>query len=217
MISNLKVYVADDHALFAEMLAQVVETFPEVGVVKQCNNGKQLIKMVKEDPPDVVLVDFEMPVMNGMEAGQYIIKHFEDVKIILLTMYDSPSLIFHAMGLGFHAFLVKGTNTEEVHEAIISVMDNDFYYNEITVSALRMGVVEKSIDPNHLKTSNISDREREILILICEELTMKEIGSKLFLSDKTVQNHRQNMLRKLKVKNTAGLVKKAIQLGIYKY
>jgi len=212
---NLKVYIADDHFLFLKTLSQLVDSFDCVDEVKIANDGRELIKMMKKEVPDVVIIDYEMPTMDGIDACKYILTKFRDVKIIMLTMHDNEVLIYNAIELGIHAFLLKQADPEEVEGAIKGVVQNDFYYNFITVNALRQGVVRRQYKALTVKASDISAREKEILILICEEMTMKEIGERLYLSDKTVQNHRQSLLRKLRVKNTAGLVKKAIELGVF--
>ena len=212
---NLTVYIADDHLLFLKTLSQLVDSFECVDNVKIANDGRELIKMMKKELPDVVIIDYEMPTMDGVDTCKYILNKFHDVKIIMLTMHDNEVLIYNAIELGIHAFLLKQADPQEVEAAIKGVVQNDFYYNFITVNALRHGVVRKQYKALTVKASDITVREKEVLILICEELTMKEIGERLYLSDKTVQNHRQSLLRKLRVKNTAGLVKKAIELGIY--
>ena len=212
---NLKVYLADDHLLFLKTLTQLVESFDCVDVVKGANDGRELIKMVKQETPDVVIIDYEMPVMDGIDACKYIVNRFGNVKVIMLTMHDNEILIYNAIEVGVHAFLLKQSDPEEVEGAIKGVVTNDFYYNFVTVNALRHGVVRRQYRENKVKATDITVREKDVLMLICDEFTMKEIGSRLYLSDKTVQNHRQSLLRKLRVKNTAGLVKRAIELGIY--
>lgn len=207
---QLKVYLADDHTIFVKTLANTVSSFKNVGSVKVSNSGRELLKMVREEEPDVVVLDYEMPGLNGLQTADRILQNCDDVKIILLSMHNSQELISTALNQGIHSFLLKNTEPEELEEAINRVWENDFYHNKITTKALK-----KSAKEGPGKYYNISKREREILLMICDELTMREIAEQLFLSEKTVQNHRQNLLKKMEARNTAGLVKKAIDLGIY--
>jgi len=208
---KLTIYLADDHAMFANALALTIEGFKDVSKVKTASNGKELIDLVEKKKPDVVITDFEMPVMDGMEVIKRISKKYPEVKIILLTMYNNVQLVREAMDHGVHAFLTKSFDPSELETAIISVVEKDFYHNDLMYKALKY-----SASVNIKTSTSLTDREKEVLHLICDELTMKEIGDKLFVSDKTIQNHRQALLRKLGAKNTAGLVKKAIEEGIYK-
>lgn len=209
---NLKVYLADDHTLFLKTVAKTVANFENVGTVKYATRGPALLKLIKEDAPDVVLLDYEMPRWNGLQTADRILQLDLDVKIILLSMHDSPELIATALDQGIHAFLLKNVEPEELELAINKVYENDFYRNKITNRALRK---RNRVSEKNPQYANISTREREILLMICEELTMRQIADSLCLSDKTIQNHRQNMIKKLEVKNTAGLVKRAIEFGIY--
>lgn len=207
---KLSVYLADDHTIFVKTLANAVATFPNVSNVKTANSGRQLFKLVKETSPDVVVLDYEMPGWNGLQTADRIMQYNDRIKLILLSMHGNEELIITAINQGIHAFLLKNTEPEELQTAIDKVYLNDFYHNKVTTRALK-----KSAKEGPGKYYNISKREREVLLLICEELTMREIAGKLFLSEKTIQNHRQNLLKKMEVRNTAGLVKRAIELGIY--
>ena len=207
---GITVYLADDHTIFVKTLANTVALFKGVKNVKVTNSGKELFRMVREKSPDVVVLDYEMPGWNGLQTADRIMQFDENIKVILLSMHNSQELIVSAINMGIHAFLLKNTEPAELELAIEKVYQNDFYHNATTTRALKKGAKE---GPG--KYYNISKREREVLLMICEELTMKEIAAQLFLSEKTIQNHRQNILRKMEVRNTAGLVKRAIELGIY--
>lgn len=216
-MKDLKVYIADDQTLFRKGMSQLVNSFDEVALVKEAGNGQEMLDMVKTDPPHVILMDLDMPVMDGIEASEKIINQYPDIKIIVLSMHSSTQHIFYLMELGVHSFLLKNAEPEEVQTAIISVVKNDFYQNELVVEALRKGAIEKrkaQSRPMFDKNVSLSDREEEILRLICRELTMKEISEKLSLSEKTIHNHRARMMDKLNVKNTVGLVKYAYESGI---
>lgn len=217
-MGKLTVYIADDQTLFRKGMSRLVKSFGQVKEVKEAENGKELLALVKEQQPDVILMDLEIPVMDGVEATEKIIAKYPDIKIIVLSMHDTQQHIFYLMEIGAHAFLLKNAEPEEVKEAIVSVMKHDFYQNQIVIEALRKGAIDqrkqKQVRPIFQETAPLTDREKEVLQLICRELTMKEIGDKLALSEKTIQNHRARIMIKLNARNTVGLVKYAYESGL---
>jgi two-component system, NarL family, response regulator DegU len=217
MKQPIKVYIADDHTLFRKAMVNLIKTFKDVGEVKDAENGKELLALMKEEAPDVAIVDLQMPVMDGAETCDHILKKFHDVKIIVLTMHDSEKYILHMMEIGVHAFLLKNTEPEELEEAIRSVIENDFYHNHLVASVLRKNVKEKRVGYRPVfNYPELSEREKEIVALVCKELTMKEIGIKLSISENTVRNHRANIMEKIGVSNMVGLVKYAYDTGLVK-
>ena len=212
---KLKVYIADDHTLFRKALVKLLSTFAAVGVIKDAEHGKDLLSLVKKDVPDLVIVDLQMPVMNGIETCEVLLSKYPGVKVIVLTMIDSEGYILHMIEMGVHAFLLKSTEPQELEKAITSVVENDFYHNELIASVLRNSIKEKKTTPRPLlRKVDLSKREREILSLICQELTIREIGLRLSLSENTVRNHRVKIMDKVGVKNTVGLVKFAYESGV---
>jgi two-component system response regulator DegU len=214
-MKKFKVYIADDHTLFRKAMVNLLKTFDRVAEVKDAENGKELLTLMKYEEPDVVIVDLQMPVMDGAETSEQIIKRYPNVKIIILTMHDSNKYILHMMETGVHALLLKNTEPDELERAIYAVAEKDFYHNELVVNVLRKNVKDKNASkrPN-FKPVDLSEREKEVLLLICKELTIREIGQKLSLSENTVRNHRVNMMEKVGVNNTVGLVKYAYEAGI---
>lgn len=211
----LKIYIADDHTLFRKAMVNLLRSFERIIEVKDAENGKELLALIKNEVPDVVLVDLQMPVMDGSEASSQIIQKYPDVKIIVLTMHDSNKFILHMMDMGVHAFLLKNTEPDELEQAIYAVADKDFYHNELVATVLRKNVKDRrSGQRPNFEQADLTDREREILLLICQELTMKEIGQRLYLSENTVRNHRVNIMDKVGVNNIVGLVKYAYETGI---
>jgi two-component system, NarL family, response regulator DegU len=213
-MKQLKVYIADDHTLFRKAMVNLLRSFDRIIDVKDAENGRELLTLMKYEVPDVVIVDLQMPVMDGAEASAQILQKYPDVKIIILTMHDSNKFILHMMDLGVHAFLLKNTEPDELEKAIYAVADKDFYHNELVASVLRKNVKDRTGQRPNFKTAELTDREKEILFLICQELTMKEIGQRLFLSENTVRNHRVNIMEKVGVNNIVGLVKYAYEAGI---
>ena len=217
MQKKLKIYIADDHTLFRKAMVKMIQGFQNVGEVKDAENGQELLTLMKYQPPDVVIVDLQMPVMDGTETCEQIVQKYPDVKIIILTMHDSEKFILHLIELGAHAFLLKNTEPEELERAIESIMEKDFYHNDMVAAVLRKNVVEKSTRKRPVyNPSELSEREKEILILVCRDLTSKEISKMVSLSENTIRNHKVNIMEKLKVNSTVGLVKYAYESGLLK-
>jgi DNA-binding NarL/FixJ family response regulator len=196
-------------------MVNLLRSFERITDVKDAENGKELLTLIKYELPDVVIVDLQMPVMDGSETSATILQKYPDVKIIILTMHDSNKFILHMMDLGVHAFLLKNTEPDELEKAIYAVADKDFYHNDLVVSVLRKNVNEKKMGQRPtFQAAELTEREKEVLLLICQELTMKEIGQRLFLSENTVRNHRVNIMEKVGVNNIVGLVKYAYEAGV---
>ncbi|WP_425389662.1 response regulator transcription factor [Ekhidna sp.] len=211
---KLNILVTDDHTLFRRGTMMLLESFNEVGQVDEAENGKDALEKLTDNAFDLILLDLEMPVMDGWETAKKITAKHPEVKIIMISMHDSLQIISDLIEIGVHSYLLKNAEPEEVHRAIISVVNNDFYYNQLVSKALHKKVQKDGIDKGLARRADISPREIEVLQLICQELTMKEIGEKLFLSEQTIHTHRKNLMKKTKAKNAVGLVKFAFQNGI---
>lgn len=211
--SNLRVLVTDDHTLFRRGTKMLLESFSEVGHVDEAENGQEALTKLDNDFYDLILLDLDMPIMDGWQASKKIMKEFPDLKVIMVSMYDSLEIISDLIDLGVHSYLLKNAEPEEVRKAITYVMNNDFYYNQLVSTALqkRMNDGSRNAIPSR---SDLSPREIEVLQLISQELTMKEIAEKLFVSEQTIHTHRKNLMRKTKAKNAVGLVKFALQHGV---
>lgn len=211
MSRSVNVLVTDDHTLFRKGTMKLIESFPEVAEVYEAENGEVALRQLDEKQIDVILLDLDMPVMNGWEAARRIIKKYPDCYIIVVSMNDSLSIISELIEIGVHSYLLKNAEPAEVQVAIRSVLENQFYYNHLVSKALRTKVTQQT---NRTQTDHISAREEEIIALICEELTMKEIGERLFVSEQTIMSHRKNIMKKVNAKNTVGIVRYAMQSGI---
>lgn len=215
MNKRLKVYLADDHTLFRKAMVNLIQSFEGVAEVKDAENGKELLTLMKYAEPDVAIIDLQMPIMDGVETAENVLKKYPNTKIIILTMHDSDKYIIHMLEMGVHAFLLKNTDPDELETAIYNVVEKDFYHNELVASALRKNVLEKKGPQRPLfRQANLTEREKEIVLLICQELTIREIGQRLSLSENTVRNHRVNIMEKLGVHNMVGLVKFAYDTGL---
>lgn len=204
----------DDHNLFRKLTKKYLETFPRIDPdILEAENGKDLLRVLKDHPLDVVLLDINMPVMGGEEAAAILLKRYPEIKIVVLTINDSPAKILELMNIGVHGYLLKDCEPTEVVTAIEAVVDRDFYRNEVAQHALNQ-IRNISNKGEEKLLEELTNREKEILQHICQEFTTKEIGMRLSISQKTVENHRMNMLQKLSARNTVGLVKYAYENGL---
>jgi two-component system, NarL family, response regulator DegU len=160
-MKKFKVYIADDHTLFRKAMVNLMKTFDRVDQIKDAENGRELLALIKADKPDVVIVDLQMPVMDGAEVSEAIITKYPDVKIIILTMHDSEKFILHMMETGVHAFLLKNTEPEELEKAIYAVMEKDFYHNDLVAAVLRKNVKEKRSGQRPVfRQNDLTEREK---------------------------------------------------------
>lgn len=215
---TINVLIADDHTLFRKGMSMMVKTFPGVETVHDVENGQKALDFMANQPVDILLLDLEMPVLDGWETSKKVVSKFPDTYIIMISMHDSLSLISDLIEIGVHSYLLKSAEPEEVQKAMVSVINNDFYYNQLVAKALHQKVKQSGHEKlySHEK-SQLTKREIEILELICQELTMKEIGEHLFISEQTIHTHRKNLMRKTEAKNAVGLVKFAIQNQIVSF
>lgn len=210
----IKLALVDDHNLFRQGIKLLLEDIGSVELIIEGSNGQELLDTMEDRVPDIVLLDLEMPVLNGIETSKIIKEKYEDVGIIILTMYDDEQMIAHLMEIGANGYLLKDTTQDELQKAIQSVYDNQFYFNDFVSKALLSGVkAKRKPEPKIGNKIEVTRRESEVLQLICEELTTQEMADKLFLSPRTVEGHRQNLIEKFGVKNTAGLIIRAIKMG----
>lgn len=201
MENGLILYLADDHHVVRKGLARLLKSFRRVAEVQEASNGKDLLDLVKTKTPHVAIVDIEMPVLNGIEAAKQIIQNYPTVKVLILTMHTEAVFVSRLADYGVHGYVSKSAQPEEVEQAIYSVLDQDFYVNRLLNSAKNTGQSRLECPEERL-----SQRELEVLLLICQELTPGEISKKLNISEKTYFNHRANLLRKVRARNNVGLV-----------
>ena len=205
----IKIIIADDHSIIRDGLKAMLEKNAALKVVGEAANGKELIELIGKIPCDVICTDISMPVMDGIEATKYLTKKFPKIKIVCLSIHEQIDYIKKMIDAGAVGYIFKDAPKEELEMAIKTVYAGKKYFNQklfdILLSSEKSGLDNETV---------LSDRENEILKLISEEYTNLEIAEKLFISVRTVDTHRQNLLQKLNVKNTAGLVKYAIKSGL---
>lgn len=210
LISDEKVIniaIADDHKIFRDGIRMALKEKKYVNIIWEAEDGRDLMTKVVYKCPDVLLMDIRMPEVDGINAIPILRKQYEDLKIIVLTMYDEQEMITKMMEMGANAYLTKTTDPEEIYQAILSCMNNDFYFNDLVnkavLSKLQNKRVIRQIYPNPVK---FSEKEIKILRLLADDKTTDEISKQVFLSPRTVETIRQNMKSKVGVKTIAGLI-----------
>jgi two-component system, NarL family, response regulator DegU len=212
----IRLALADDQLLFRRGLVMLLRDMSGVQVIFECGNGEELLTGLRDNPIDIVLLDLEMPVMNGLQALGHLRKEYPDVKVIVLSTHNQETFIAQAMDSGAAGYMLKSADTDEIESAIRSVRESGYYYSDRVSHVMLHSVVTKQkVKPVFLEVDPLSDRELEVLRAICQGLTNTEIAGKLFISPRTVEGHRNNMLLKTGAKNTAGLVVYAMTKGYY--
>jgi DNA-binding NarL/FixJ family response regulator len=215
-IASIRVLIADDHDIFRDGLSLLLLKEPTIELVGDAANGKQLIQMAKELHPDIVLTDLKMPEMDGIEAIQTIKELYPAIKSIALSSFDSDAMVIDALEAGAMGYIIKNADRGEIVDAIRMVYTGSPYYCKTTSGRLVKLIARSEFNPYKADASKLfSDKEKEIIRLICEEKTSKEIGELLFMSSRTVEGHRVKILEKMNVKTTAGVAIYAIKNGIY--
>lgn len=211
-MNSIKVFIVDDHRLVREGFIAIINDFSEFELVGEASNGDMALKQITllDPKPDVVLMDINMPQMNGIECTKKLSKQFPEIKILALTMMNQSTHIKSMLRSGASGYILKDCNQNELKKAIISVHQGDTYFSQ-SVSQQVMKEFTKS--KNQIKEAQalLSEREKEILMLIVKDLSNKEIADKLNISPRTVDTHKQNLLSKTNTNSTAGLVVFAIK------
>ena len=214
-MSKIKVAIADDYRIFREGLKVSLSQDEKMDMIFEVDNGEDLLKNIETNKPDVVIMDLKMPIMDGMEATQQLRKKYQDIKIVVVSMYDDDKFIIHLMEIGANGYLFKNAEPDEIRKAIHSVYENGYYFNDIVNKALLKKLVLKgNIKPSFNQNVELTERELQVLKLICEEKTAAEIGKEIFLSPRSVEGIRQRLIEKIGVRNTAGLVMFAAKNGM---
>jgi DNA-binding NarL/FixJ family response regulator len=208
----IKVALADDHKIFRDGIKMALKDRNYLKILWEAEDGKDLMHKMKIKQPDILLMDIRMPELDGTNAIGLIRKEHEDVKIIVLSMYDDQEMITRMMEMGANAYLTKTTDPEEIYEAILTCMNDDFYFNDLVnkavLSKLQTKKQVRQFYPNPIK---FSEKEIRILKLLAEDKTTEEISKEVFLSPRTIETIRQKMKEKVGAKTIAGLVMYAMR------
>jgi DNA-binding NarL/FixJ family response regulator len=213
-MKKIRCVIADDHKLFRQGVIFSLSGYEQLAMVGEAENGQQLIDMLSDTRPDVILMDLKMPGMDGIEATRYIHQHYPDIRVLVLSMYDDEKFIVHLMETGASGYLLKNAEPEEILAAIEASHANGYYFTDmINRAMLKKIVTRKQFSPTFNHEIQFTDREKEVLSLICQEYTAPEIAKMVFLSPRTVEGIRAKLIEKIGVKNTAGLVMYAVRNG----
>lgn len=205
---KLKLILADDHHLVRQGFKALLSEMPEIEIIGEASNGEQVLQLLRTGKlADIILMDVEMPILGGLETTEKIMKDFFGVKVIIISMLNDKAIIESAYEKGVKGFLFKNTTLPELQEAIKSVASGENYFSHEVANVL---LQKRPKDQSSLLT-HLTDREIEILKLIAEGFSSTEIGTKLFISPRTVDTHRNNLIQKLNVNGIVGLVKFAFQ------
>ncbi|CAM3922405.1 MULTISPECIES: response regulator transcription factor [Flavobacterium] len=211
-METTKIIIADDHNMFLEGIASLLSNSDDVEIVGKASNGKEALSLLEKTKTDIIVLDISMPQMDGIEVAKYIKKKYPDLKTLILSTHSNSHMIAKLIRIGIDGYLLKNAEKDELLYAIKKIKSGSTYYSK-EVTEIH-NEYESNLKQNLATTTELSNREKEILILIAQQLTAAEIAEKTFISLNTVNTHKRNLLSKLNVKNTAGLVKYAIELGL---
>ncbi len=216
-MNKIKIIIADDHQLVIDGIKSLLSDVEEMDIVGEALNGNELLDLLKNQSSDIVILDINMPGMDGLKAMQNINSLYVDTKTLVLTTYDDTRLIREILKLGAKGYVLKSTGKEELLKAIKALASGGtFFSKEVSEKILKAMMKDNSVEvpQQSLLPISLTKREKEILKFIAMEYTGKEIAAELHISINTVETHRRNLLRKLKAKNTAGLVRYAMKHDI---
>ena len=219
LTAHIKLTITDDQTLFREGLCNLIAKYDFLQIVASTSSGPSLLQELAkmQELPDVALIDMDMPEMNGIELNQALQMQYPAIKVIILSVHNQPMLIAQMIQAGADAYLEKNCESQELLTAINDVHNTGFYINRQVMEAIQKAahLRKKTIKSIHNIHLNLTEREKEILNLTCKDFSTVEIGEKLFISTRTVEGHRQNLLIKTGCRNIAGLVLFALKHGIY--
>jgi DNA-binding NarL/FixJ family response regulator len=203
----INVAIADDHKIFRRGVILSLKTFHNIRFILEAENGEELIKGLEKEQPDVVLMDLKMPVKDGIETTKYLNKHYPKIRILILTMFEDERFVGHLMDSGANGYLLKSTEPAEIKQGIVDVMENGFYLNNFVNRVLiKKNYSKQKFHPSLNSQITISEREKEVLSLVCMEYTAQEIAQKMDISARTVEAIKDRLMERFGVKNSVGLV-----------
>ncbi|GAB4296941.1 MAG: response regulator transcription factor [Marinilabiliales bacterium] len=203
-MSNIQIVIVDDHDLILNGIKTVIDDIPNIRVIGEANNGKQLFMLLERVIPDVIIMDIDMPVMDCIETTKIVKNKHPEIHIIALTIHDELGVINKIKEADFDGYLLKNIDKEEISRAIKIVNSGKKYYSANLFDSIISQTNKKKKKTIH---NNLTDRDIEVLKLIANGFSNKEIGQKLYISHRTVDTHRTNIMKKLSINNIAGLIK----------
>ncbi|MCP9750216.1 response regulator transcription factor [Ferruginibacter sp. HRS2-29] len=204
---QIKVAIADDHKIFRKGVILSLRPYANIRFVMEADNGEDLIQKVPDSLPDVILCDLKMPIKDGIDATKVITKNYPNIRVIILTMYEDERFVGHLMDCGAAGYLLKSTDPAEIRRAIMDVMRTGFYLNPFVNKVLiKKNYSKQKFNPSLTTEVVLSDREKEVLTLVCMEFTATEIAQKMSISARTVEAIKDRLMERFGVKNSVGLV-----------
>jgi two-component system, NarL family, nitrate/nitrite response regulator NarL len=209
----IRIIIADDHLMFIDGIKAILANEQEIKIVANALNGAEVLSLLEREETDIILMDVNMPVMDGIETTKEVRRKYPEVKIIMLTMHNNQEFIYGLIKAGASGYILKNTGKQELMTAIRTVYNGKTFYSEDVKETIMQNISPKP-EEQKIEAAHLTAREKEVLKLIAMEYNTNEIAEKLFISINTVETHRKNLLTKLNAKNIAGLVKFALQTGI---
>lgn len=213
-VGVIKVAIADDHHLFRTGVRTSLSARKDIHMVAEAENGMQLLNLLKHIKPDVILLDIQMPIMDGLATLPEIKKLYPDVKVIMLSMHNDHSMITKMMEIGANSYLTKESDADVIYQAIKTCYEDEFFFNDLTNKAMLKGLRTKREPEPEANEVVLTDKEKKILRLMCEEKSTKEIADLVEISPRTVEAIRDKLKTKTGAKSMAGLVMYAVKAGI---
>ena len=214
---KIRLVVVDDHTLYRKGLIQILKGFDEVDLIQEFENGEDYVNFLSntsEKETHIVLLDYQMPKLDGISVCIWLKNNRPKIKPIIISQYDDKHTVQKFINNGAVGYLIKATTVEELYDAIIQVHNNNFYFNEHFSNKMIIDLVQnRSIEPNFNEGEEITEREKEIAKLICQELSYKEIATILDISTRTVETHKNNILKKIGATKVTGIVVYATKKG----
>ncbi|WP_018614106.1 response regulator transcription factor [Segetibacter koreensis] len=213
--SKIKVLITDDHAVFRTGVKTSLSYYKDIEVIGEAENGVHLLKLLRFLQPDIILLDIQMPVMDGITTLPEVKKLLPNAKVIMLTMNDDIGMISKLMEIGANSYLTKNSDSETIYEAIKTVYTKEFFFNDYTNKAMLSGLRNrKPVEPHLPDDAELSNKEIHVLKLMCDEKSTKEIADIVEISPRTVEAIRDRLKIKTGAKSTAGLILYAVKHGI---
>ncbi len=207
-MEQIRVAIADDHQIFRKGVILSMRAYTNIEFIFEANNGEELLQKIKEqEEPDVILCDLKMPIKDGIDATKQITKEYPKVRVIILTMYEDERFVGHLMDCGAAGYLLKSTEPSEIRSAIQDVMRTGFYLNPFVNKVLiKKNYGKQKFNPSLSTEIIVTEREKEVLTLVCMEYTASEIALKMDISSRTVEAIKDRLMERFGVKNSVGLV-----------
>ena len=215
-IPSLRIAIVEDHLLIRKSMVMLINSFKGMHVVIDADNGEFFLDAIKTCPVDIVLLDIQMPIMNGYETCKHLLHKYPDVKVLIVSQLTTKQSIHKIMEIGAHGYFTKNSAPEQLEVAITSIYNHGFYFGSELGAVLREAILwdKKNSKEKVLSESKLTDRELEIMVMMCKEMTSQEIGAQLFISGRSVESHRRNLMEKTCSQNVIGIVMYALKRGL---